>query len=69
MTVAATVQKPRKKPSKKGRQAKKRVLPSLMQWRLYVVLFGVFVVFASLASRTAYIQVIKPDFLIVLINK
>ncbi len=64
MTVAATVQKPRKKPSKKGRQAKKRVLPSLMQWRLYVVLFGVFVVFASLASRTAYIQVIKPDFLI-----
>lgn len=64
MTVAATVQKPRKKPNKKGRQAKKRVLPSLMQWRLYVVLFGVFVVFASLASRTAYIQVIKPDFLI-----
>lgn len=67
MTVAATLQKKRKRPLKKnvkGGQAKPNVSPSLMQWRFWVVLAGVLSVFAALASRAAFIQVIKPDDLI-----
>lgn len=65
MTVSATLQKPKNKPQKKSKaQAKKRVLPSLVQWRFYVVVFCVLVVFTALATRAAYIQVIKPDYLI-----
>lgn len=67
MTVAATLQKPRKRPIKKGTkrgQAKRKVAPSLMQWRFWVVLVGVLCVFAALAFRAAFIQVIKPDDLI-----
>ena len=67
MTVAATLQKQRKRPLKKnikGGQAKRKVSPSLMQWRFWLVLVGVLCVFAALASRAAFIQVIKPDDLI-----
>jgi cell division protein FtsI (penicillin-binding protein 3) len=67
MTVAATLQKQRKRPLKKNSksgQAKRKVSPSLMQWRFWVVLIGVLSVFAALASRAAFIQVIKPDDLI-----
>lgn len=63
MTVTATIQKPRKRPSKKG-QAKRKVVPSFVQWRFVVVLVVVLTVFTALASRAAYIQVIKPDYLI-----
>lgn len=67
MTVSAILQKQRKRPLKKkskSGQAKRKVSPSLMQWRFWVVLVGVLSVFAALASRAAFIQVIKPDDLI-----
>ncbi len=68
MTVTATLQKPRQKPhrrSSKGPAKNKRnVSPSLMQWRFWIVLFGVVAVFVALASRAAFIQVIQPDDLI-----
>ncbi len=65
MTVSATLQKPKKRSKKTSNtQAKKRVLPSLVQWRFYVVIFFVLLVFVALATRAAYIQVIKPDYLI-----
>ncbi|MGK0370530.1 MAG: cell division protein FtsI (penicillin-binding protein 3) [Glaciecola sp.] len=67
MTVAATIQKPHKRPTKKstpGRQAKRKVAPTLFQWRFWVVLFTVFAVFVALASRAAFIQVIQNDVLI-----
>lgn len=68
MTHDATIQKPRKRgannrPTKKA-QAKKKVLSTSVQWRFAVVLFFVLVVFGALAGRAAYIQVIKPDYLI-----
>ena len=63
MTVTATIQKPRKRPTKKT-QAKKKIRPTLVQWRFAVVLFVVLAVFGALAFRAAYIQVIKPDYLI-----
>jgi cell division protein FtsI (penicillin-binding protein 3) len=68
MTVAATLQKPRKRPSNKrgskGQQAKKKLRPTFVHWRFVLVLIVVLGVFAALASRAAYIQVIKPDYLI-----
>ncbi|MDT0593493.1 peptidoglycan D,D-transpeptidase FtsI family protein [Glaciecola petra] len=74
MTVKATLQKPRKKPRSNGAkaaakvtnkgQAKRKVAPSLVQWRFAVVLLGIVFVFFALASRAAYIQVIQPDDLI-----
>lgn len=67
MTVAATVQKPRKRPIKKnskGRQAKPKIAPTILQWRFWLVLFCVFAVFAALASRTAFIQVIQNETLV-----
>jgi cell division protein FtsI (penicillin-binding protein 3) len=67
MTITATIQKPRKRAAKKstqGNQAKRKVAPTLFQWRFWVVLFTVFAVFVALASRAAYIQVIKNDILI-----
>lgn len=67
MTIAATTQKSGKQnifgPKKRG-QAKRKVAPSLMQWRFWVVLVGVLAVFTALASRAAFLQVIKPDDLI-----
>lgn len=65
MTVAATIQKPRKRRVNQKRKANRaNVKPSLMQWRFWVVLLGVIAVFTALASRAAFIQVIKPDDLI-----
>ncbi|WP_250884105.1 penicillin-binding transpeptidase domain-containing protein [Glaciecola sp. XM2] len=39
-------------------------MPGMVQWRFWVVMSGVVLVFACLALRAAYIQVIKPDLLI-----
>jgi cell division protein FtsI (penicillin-binding protein 3) len=67
MTVTTTVQKPRKRPVKKttkGRQAKPKVAPTILQWRFWVVMVGVIIVFGALASRAAYIQVIQNDVLV-----
>ncbi|GLR71069.1 penicillin-binding transpeptidase domain-containing protein [Agaribacter marinus] len=64
MTVTATIQKPRRKRPKKTGQAKPKVSPILVHWRFGVVLGAVIFVFAGLAVRAAYIQVIEPDVLI-----
>jgi cell division protein FtsI (penicillin-binding protein 3) len=68
MTLSTTIQKPRKRKASKAStnksQAKKKQAPSSVQWRFAVVLICVLLVFAALASRAAYIQVIKPDYLI-----
>ncbi|MFC3120963.1 penicillin-binding transpeptidase domain-containing protein [Agaribacter flavus] len=64
MTVTATIQKPRRRKTKKAGQAKPNVSPILVQWRFAVVLTAVVFVFACLAVRAAYIQVIEPDVLI-----
>ncbi|MFC4700294.1 peptidoglycan D,D-transpeptidase FtsI family protein [Glaciecola siphonariae] len=70
MTVSAILQKPRRPkgnrrnaPSK-NKAGKKPTAPSLVQWRFWVVLGGVILVFACLAVRAAFIQVIQPDRLI-----
>jgi cell division protein FtsI (penicillin-binding protein 3) len=52
----------RRKNSKTG--AKQNVTPSLVHWRFVVVLLVVISVFAALAARAAFIQVIEPDELI-----
>ncbi len=44
--------------------AKERVVPTLLQWRFWVVVGAVGMVFLGLAFRAAYIQVIAPDNLI-----
>lgn len=44
-------------------QAKRKLTPELISWRLYVVLGFVCVLFISLIARAAYIQVIDPDLL------
>ncbi|MFT4652564.1 MAG: cell division protein FtsI (penicillin-binding protein 3) [Kangiellaceae bacterium] len=67
MTVTASIQKPRKRATTKsmqGRQAKRKIAPTMLQWRFLVVLFAVFSVFIALASRAAFIQVIQNDVLI-----
>ncbi|MBT1450506.1 peptidoglycan glycosyltransferase FtsI [Glaciecola sp. XM2] len=67
MTLAATLQKPRKTPKqnrRKSASAKTKAMPGMVQWRFWVVMSGVVLVFACLALRAAYIQVIKPDLLI-----
>lgn len=64
MTVSATLQKPRKRVNRKKGQAKPKLAPSLLQWRFILVLACVIIVFAALASRAAFIQVIQPDDLI-----
>lgn len=69
MTVAATLQKPRKrngnrKANAKNGQAKPKLAPSFLQWRFLLVLACVIFVFVALASRAAFIQVIQPDDLI-----
>ncbi len=38
--------------------------PVLIRWRFYLILFFVFCIFAGLAGRVAYIQIIEPDNLI-----
>ena len=37
---------------------------TLIRWRFYLVLFFVFVAFAALVGRIAYIQIVEPDNLI-----
>lgn len=49
---------------KANRQAKANVSPALMHWRFFVVMAAVVAVFAVLAARAAYIQVIEPDMLL-----
>lgn len=46
------------------KQTKANMVPSLVQWRFFVVLAAVLLVFAGLLFRAAYIQVIEPDLLI-----
>ena len=62
MPIKATVQTPRQ--TKRSRQAKQKVSPMLMHWRFALVLAVVVLVFVSLASRAAFIQIISPDMLI-----
>ena len=67
MTVAATIQKPRKRPNRranKSPQAKATIAPTFLQWRFWLVMVGVLGVFIALASRAAFIQVIQNDMLI-----
>ena len=52
------------KGKKQNRGARQNVKPSLVQWRFVVVLVAVALVFAAIAVRAAYIQVIAPDNLI-----
>lgn len=67
MTIAATIQKPRK-PRKQGKRNGRNPIqsaaPTQVQWRFWLVLIGVMLVFVCLALRAAYIQVIQPDLLI-----
>ena len=55
---------PTVKRSRKASGAKQNVTPSLVHWRFVVVLVVVISVFAALAARAAFIQVIEPDELI-----
>lgn len=64
MTVSATIQKPRRRSKANKNEANKNITPSFVQWRFWVVLLGVVIVFVCLAFRAAYIQVIQPDRLI-----
>ena len=47
-----------------NKQAKQNVAPTLVQWRLWVVIGVIMLVFVVLTIRAAYIQVIEPDMLI-----
>lgn len=66
MSISATIQKPRKRANatKNKKRANKNVAPAFMQWRFWVVLGCVIIVFTCLAFRAAFIQVIQPDLLI-----
>lgn len=44
-----------------SKQAKRKQKPQLIQWRLYVVVAFVCVLFTSLIGRAAYIQIIEPE--------
>ncbi|MBR9729052.1 peptidoglycan D,D-transpeptidase FtsI family protein [Shewanella intestini] len=44
-----------------ARQAKRKQIPTLIPWRLYVLVGVVIVLFLSLVARAAYIQLIEPD--------
>lgn len=50
--------------SRNSRQAKQNTAPSLVQWRFWVVVSVILMVFTGLTVRAAYIQVIEPDQLI-----
>jgi cell division protein FtsI (penicillin-binding protein 3) len=50
--------------AKRAKQAKQNVTPSYVEWRFFVVVAMVLLVFGAIASRAAYIQVIEPDLLI-----
>ncbi len=44
-----------------NKQAKRKQKPQLIQWRLYVVVAFVCLLFTSLIGRAAYIQIIEPE--------
>ncbi|WP_394130669.1 peptidoglycan D,D-transpeptidase FtsI family protein [Shewanella maritima] len=44
-----------------ARQAKRKKNPTLIPWRLYVVVGFVFLLLGSLIARAAYIQIIEPE--------
>jgi len=44
-----------------SKQAKRKQKPQLIQWRLYVVVGFVCLLFTSLIGRAAYIQIIEPE--------
>ncbi len=50
--------------SKSAKQAKQNIAPSLVQWRFWVVIGVLVMVFIGLTARAAYIQIIEPDALI-----
>jgi len=43
------------------KQAKRKQKPQLIQWRLYIVVAFVCLLFTSLIGRAAYIQIIEPE--------
>lgn len=43
------------------KQAKRKQKPQLIQWRLYVVVAFVCLLFTSLIGRAAYIQIVEPE--------
>ena len=63
MTIAATIQKPRR-PNKRNKAKKPKASLATIQWRFWMVLVCVVIVFVCLAARAAFIQVIQPDLLI-----
>ncbi|GIU46557.1 peptidoglycan glycosyltransferase FtsI [Shewanella sairae] len=46
-----------------SKQAKRKQKPQLIQWRLYVVVAFVCLMFTSLVGRAAYIQLVEPEML------
>lgn len=52
------------KPNSKPERKEDTSTPLLIRWRFYLVIFFVFVAFAALVSRIAYIQVVEPGNLI-----
>ncbi|ABV89127.1 peptidoglycan glycosyltransferase FtsI [Shewanella pealeana] len=46
-----------------SKQAKRKQKPQLIQWRLYVVVAFVCLMFTSLVGRAAYIQIVEPEML------
>ncbi|MCC4833520.1 peptidoglycan glycosyltransferase FtsI [Shewanella sp. 10N.7] len=44
-----------------SRQAKRKLNPELIPWRLFVVVGFVLLLFTALIARAAYIQIIEPD--------
>ncbi|RTR29251.1 peptidoglycan D,D-transpeptidase FtsI family protein [Shewanella atlantica] len=44
-----------------SKQAKRKQKPQLIEWRLYVVVAFVCLLFTSLVGRAAYIQIIEPE--------
>ena len=53
-----------KKPTKERVKSEKDSDPILIKWRFNVVIAFVFLAFAALVGRVAYIQIIEPDNLI-----
>ncbi|WP_448548934.1 penicillin-binding transpeptidase domain-containing protein [Thalassotalea fusca] len=49
--------------NKRVKKQSKQVLNNTVAWRFYVVLGAIVLVYASIAARAAYIQVIEPDML------
>jgi cell division protein FtsI (penicillin-binding protein 3) len=63
-TILQKPQRPRKPHKRSSKDAQKNASPATVQWRFWVVLGLVVVVFTCLAFRAAFIQIIQPDLLI-----